>query len=176
MPWYARNEARSMGTLHTGPIRSAVAGRTDHIPLTVPGGSYVLPADHISHMGQNNTEAGLVKAAHVFGGSGPFGSAMAKVTHGRGAPHAPPVSRPSRLPMLKSSIFAYGGGTFSGPIRGEEPVDIMAAGGEYVIHPEVVKAIGEGDIDHGHKILDQYVLNTRKEHTKTLHKLPPPAK
>jgi hypothetical protein len=80
------------------------------------------------------------------------------------------------MPRIKSDIFAYGGGTFSGPVRGEEPVDIMAAGGEYVIHPEVVRAIGEGNIDHGHQILDQYVMGTRKEHTKTLSKLPPPAK
>src|ERR1700689_1058466 len=33
---------------HTGPIHSSVAGRTDHLPIHVPSGSYVLPADIIS--------------------------------------------------------------------------------------------------------------------------------
>jgi len=31
--------------LHTGPIHSPVAGRTDHLPMHVPAGSYVIPAD-----------------------------------------------------------------------------------------------------------------------------------
>lgn len=178
LPWYTRNEARSM--LHTGPIKSPVAGRTDHIPLKVLSGSYVLPADHISHMGQNNTEAGLARAAHMFGGAGPFGTAMPKVAGGRGAqPHAPPVSRPSPNPGLKmaSSIFAQGGKTHEGTVRGgDEGVDIMAAGGEFVIPPEVVAAVGGGNLDHGHQILDEWVMRMRKEHKKKLATLPPPAK
>lgn len=45
--------------VHTGPIHSAVAGRTDHLPMNVPSGSYVIPADIISAMGEGNTMAGL---------------------------------------------------------------------------------------------------------------------
>ena len=45
--------------LHTGPIHSAVAGRTDHLPMHVPHGAYVLPADIVSGMGQGNTVAGF---------------------------------------------------------------------------------------------------------------------
>lgn len=175
VPWYARNEARSM--LHTGPIRSPVAGRTDHIPLKVPGGSYILPADHVSHMGQNNTEAGMARAAHMFGGAGPFGSSLPKVARGRGAPHAPPVPRPQPNPSLKSSVFADGGKTHEGRVDdGDEGVDIMAAGGEFAVPPEVVREIGGGNIDHGHQVLDEWVLRTRNEHKKTLAKLPRPAK
>ena len=33
--------------LHTGPIHSKVAGRTDYLPMHVPSGSYVIPADII---------------------------------------------------------------------------------------------------------------------------------
>jgi hypothetical protein len=174
LPWFARNEARSM--LHTGPIKSPVAGRTDHIPLKVPSGSYVLPADHISHMGQNNTDAGMVRAAHMFGGQGPFGSTAPKVTRGRGAPHAPPVSRPPPSPSMKG-IFASGGKTFEGSAHGDDDgVDIMAAGGEFVIPPDIVEQIGGGNLDHGHQVLDEWVLRTRKEHKAKLHALPPPAK
>ena len=44
---------------HIGPIHSAVAGRTDHLPMHVPSGSYVIPADIISSMGEGNTMAGF---------------------------------------------------------------------------------------------------------------------
>lgn len=44
---------------HVGPIHSAVAGRTDHLPMHVPSGSYVIPADIISSMGEGNTMAGF---------------------------------------------------------------------------------------------------------------------
>lgn len=177
VPWFARNEARSM--VHSGPIHSVVNGRTDHIPMKVAGGSYVLPADYISHLGQNNTNAGQAKASLMFGHTGPFGSTIAKVAHGRGAPHAPPVPRPPSSPSkmkLPTPFQASGGKTFEGGVHGEEPIDIMAAGGEFVIHPEVVRQVGGGNIDHGHKILDRHVLKIREEHKKTLAKLPPPAK
>jgi hypothetical protein len=181
MPWFARNEARSM--LHTGPIKSPVAGRTDHIPLKVPGGSYVLPADHISHLGENNTDAGMARASHMFGTTGPFGSNLPKVVHGRGAPSAPPVPRPPVLSRSLShttrSVFSRGGGgNYQGGVQGndDEPVDIMAAGGEFVIHPAVVREIGNGNLDHGHQILDRWVMQERKKHQKTLAGLPPPAK
>ncbi len=171
--WFAKNEARSM--LHTGPIASAVNGRTDHIPLRVPNASYVLPADHISHMGQSNSIAGLAKAGRMFS-TGPFGSSLPKGAHGRGAPSAPAAPRPPASTMTKP-IFADGGKTHEGAAVGnDDGVDIMAAGGEFVIPPEVVRKIGEGNIEHGHKILDAWVLKTRNDHKKTLAKLPRPAR
>jgi hypothetical protein len=38
-----------------------------------------------------------------------------------------------------------------------------------------VRTIGGGDIDHGHKVLDQFVLNQRKAHIRALASLAPPA-
>jgi hypothetical protein len=55
-----------------------------------------------------------------------------------------------------------------------EEVPIIAAGGEYVIPPEKVQEIGGGDLDRGHEILDAFVKLVRKQHVKTLRKLPPP--
>lgn len=52
--------------IHTGPIKSQVKGRTDHIPLTVPAGSFVVPADVISGMGQGNSDAGHLELAKRF--------------------------------------------------------------------------------------------------------------
>lgn len=52
--------------IHTGPIKSQVKGRTDHIPLTVPGGSFVVPADVVSGLGQGNSDAGHLELAKRF--------------------------------------------------------------------------------------------------------------
>ncbi len=45
--------------IHVGPIHSSVAGRTDHLPINVPSGSYVIPADIVSSLGEGNTMAGF---------------------------------------------------------------------------------------------------------------------
>lgn len=127
---------------HVGPIASAVPGRTDNHPMDVPAGSYVLPADHVSSLGEGNTQAGMEILGEMFGRSGPYAEAI-----------------PAR---------AAGGSV--------EPVSIMAAGGEFVIPPEVVTAIGGGDIKKGHEALDHWVVSNRRNHIKTLRKLPGPAK
>lgn len=55
-------------------------------------------------------------------------------------------------------------------------VPIVAAGGEYVVHPDAVREVGGGDMDAGHAVLDEFVKRMRKELIKTLKKLPGPAK
>ena len=55
---------------HVGPIHSPVAGRTDHLPMHVASGSYVIPADIISAMGEGNTVAGFRVANVLFSGGG----------------------------------------------------------------------------------------------------------
>jgi hypothetical protein len=47
------------GGLHTGPIYSHVAGRTDHLNMNVPSGSFVFPADVVSALGEHNTLNGF---------------------------------------------------------------------------------------------------------------------
>jgi 8-oxo-dGTP pyrophosphatase MutT (NUDIX family) len=53
---------------HVGPIHAAVSGRTDHLPMTVESGSYVLPADIVSAGGEGNTLAGFKVLRRTFGG------------------------------------------------------------------------------------------------------------
>lgn len=53
-------------------------------------------------------------------------------------------------------------------------VPVVAAGGEFIISPEVVRDIGHGDISKGHAVLDKWVVQTRKKYAKTLMKLPGP--
>jgi len=85
--WQTRSEARSM--LHSGPINSIVGGRTDHHPMHVAAGSYVLPADHVSSLGQGNTANGHAVLNSMFGSGGkPMG-----IKRGMGAPRPPHLGK-----------------------------------------------------------------------------------
>lgn len=70
----ASNSLRNIQRVHAGPIISPVAGRTDHIPMNVASGSYVIPADIVSGVGQGNTAAGHQVLSHMFR-TGPYGMA-----------------------------------------------------------------------------------------------------
>lgn len=131
----AKGGEQNGNVVHVGPIHSRVAGRTDHLPMHVPAGAYVIPAEEVSAAGEGNTLAGF-KAIEGW---------VSKYHDDRYMPHG-------------------------------EPVPIVAAGGEYVIAPEVVSGLGDGDLAKGHRILDSYVMKLRKNHIKTLQKLPGPKK
>lgn len=140
--------------LHTGAIHSSVAGRTDHLPIHVPTGSYVLPADIVSASGEGNTIAGFKHARRVFGGE-PYGGGAQPYNH-TGGPY---------------------GMAAGGVAENEDPgIPIVAAGGEWVVHPHHVRNVGGGDLDMGHKVLDEFVKRYRKELIDTLKKLPGPRK
>lgn len=145
--------------LHVGPIHSSVAGRTDHLPMHVPSGSYVIPADIISAMGEGNTMAGFKHMRRVFGGT-PYGSGSAPYGQS-GGPYGEPLTRSGGGPAEDS----------------EEGVPIIAAGGEYVLSPdEVRQGAGAGDLERGHRVLDEFVKRVRAETVKTLKNLPGPRK
>ena len=140
--------------VHSGPIHSAVAGRTDHLPMHVASGSYVIPADIISAMGEGNTMAGFKHMRTIFGGV-PY--------TGQDAP------------------YGVEGGPYGEPLPGKAEggvatVPIVAAGGEYVVTPEEVMKAGGGDLDTGHRVLDEFVNRMRAETVKTLKNLPGPKK
>lgn len=157
---------------HAGPIHSQVAGRTDHLPMHVKSGSYVIPADIISAMGEGNTMAGFRQAKRVFGSepyeqkSEPY--AQGAEPYGQASPE-PYEQGPDPYGAEEPSKAEGGGIT-------DDLVPIVAAGGEYVITPQQVAAIGKGDLDHGHKILDAFVKKTRAKTIDTLQKLPGPKK
>jgi hypothetical protein len=141
--------------LHVGPIHSSVAGRTDHLPMHVPSGSYVVPADIVSAMGEGNTMAGFKHMKLMFGGT-PYGQSSQPYGGSEG-PYGQALQ-----------TRAAGGQT--------EAVPIVAAGGEYVLSPEQVVEIGEGSLEDGHRALDEFVKRKRAETIKTLKHLPGPKK
>lgn len=55
-------------------------------------------------------------------------------------------------------------------------VPIVAAGGEFIVHPEHVRRVGGGDLKRGHKALEDMVKIIRAKTIKKLKKLPGPAK
>lgn len=141
---------------HSGPIHSSVAGRTDHLPLTVRSGSYVVPADVVGGMGEGNTVAGFKHLRRMFGGT-PYGGG--KTPYGQsGGPYG--------------SHMAGGGSTDDD--EHDSGVPIVAAGGEYVIDPSGVRFAGNGDLEAGHRVLDDFVKTMRAKIIKTMDKLPGP--
>jgi hypothetical protein len=214
--WMMHQASRNLH--YEGMIKSGVPGRTDKLPMSVPSGSYVLPADIPSALGQGNSIAGGHILQKMFS-SGPGGMPLPKM--GGGRPNMPRLNlRPQRMPK---SPFASGGsalanyrptipwnkdparqmrgvinpdqskgivedqraepeGSVKQPVErqlakgGKATVPIIAAGGEFIIHPDVVKDLGHGDINAGHKVLDQFVLHTRQKHISTLKNLPGPKK
>jgi hypothetical protein len=52
----------------------------------------------------------------------------------------------------------------------------MAAGGEFIVPPHIVAAVGRGNARRGHPVLDKFVMRLRQQHMKTLRKLPGPVR
>ena len=155
--------------IHTGPIHSTVAGRTDHLPVHVPSGSYVIPADVISGMGEGNTNAGFKILKRVFKGL-PYGGAGAPYGH-RGGPYGAGSAPYNPEAGLYGSDV--GAGHAAGGSTGKD-VKVVVAGGEYTLTPEEVMRAGDGDMERGHRVLDDFVKQMRAKIIKTMSKLPGP--
>lgn len=158
-PWYTRAELRDSTQGEQGFLHGSTPGRADAIKTSAPSGSYVIPADVVSGLGQGNSMAGAKALDNKFNG-GPWGTSLPRAGRGAGAPRPP-------SPLKK---LAKGGDAGSGPIP------VMLSHGEYVIKPEVVAAIGDGNAKSGFKILDHFVLEMRKRTIDKMKKLPGPAK
>jgi len=81
--------------------------------------------------------------------------------HGMGIPHPP---------HMKLG-FAKGGAT--------ESVPVYVSDGEYSVHPDIVKnhpRLGNGDQEHGHQVLDKFIVEMRKRIIKKMKSLPGPKK
>lgn len=132
-------------------LHSDVPGRTDKLPIKVQSGSYVVPADIVSGLGQGNSLAGT-KAISSMVDSGGLRAPKLKM-------------KAFRRPKI-GTRFASGGPT--------PRVPIIAAGGEHILTPDEVRQIGHGDMEHGHNYLDSWVIDERKKNRRTLGKLKPP--
>lgn len=156
-------QSPSYNLRHQGLLNSSIPGRTDKLPMRVKSGSYVVPADIVSGLGQGNSMAGGAILKNMFN-TGPLGI---KPMHPRG-------TQPPRLrPMMKQPHLQEGGEADEGE---DDHVPIIAAGGEFIISPEAVQHVGHGDINAGHKVLDRLMLKFRKKNIEDQKKLKPPKK
>lgn len=57
------------GGVVSGPIVGATGGRADELPVEVPAGAYVIPADIVAYLGEGNTLAGMEQLKAMFGES-----------------------------------------------------------------------------------------------------------
>ena len=171
-PWYVRQESR--GLMHTGPINSAVPGRTDTHRMSVPSSSYVFPADFVSHLGQNNSAAGMSILGKMT--SGPYGGGKPM-----GIPHGHLPAAP-HLPKMGGMGMSDRGGSRGGDGNVGQPVDVVTAGGEWVASPEHIMNLMHNigakpkSWKEAHSLLDKWVLDIRKKHIAKLKSLPPPVK
>lgn len=147
----------------SGLIHGTTGGRTDNRDMTVPQGAYIVPADIVSGMGQGNTIAGGAVLGKLMN-RGPYNMNIPRAMKGS---RTGPRHSSKSFNSTTSFSFADGGGTGEG-------TPIVAAAGEYVIHPDDVRRLGGGDLDTGHDILDAFVKHMRDKTIKTLRKLPGP--
>lgn len=186
-PWYARQEERGEnyggGYGHYGLIATGVPGRTDRHALDVPAGSYVLPADVVSGVGEGNTMAGAAVIDRMLH-SAPYGITPPRAGGRSRLPRPPGVYHMSGPPMAEG-----GSAPSEGTAKGQVP--IIVAGGEFIVPPDYVAyhpklgALDPNDksekgyqkaLTRGHDILDAWVKHARDQHIKTLKRLPGPAK
>lgn len=139
-----------------GLFHANTPGRTDNQNVSVAHNSYIIPADVVSGLGQGNTMAGAKVLDHLTGGGVSGGKAPSSMGSGLPGPATP---------------FANGGMERMHP---GGMIPIIVAGGEYHITPDKVEKIGNGNIKHGHQILDHFVKHVREKTVKEMKKLPGP--
>jgi hypothetical protein len=163
--WQTKGEARQ---LHTGPVLSAVPGRTDAHAVKVPNGAYVIPSDSISGRGQGNTLAGMNFWQKRFS-MGPYDTSSGSIRHGAGAPR----------PVVPRAPHMAAGGHLG---HGTAAVPVNIAGGELVVPADKClefarKHLGRNvSLETAHRFLDALIVEERKLLVKQLKKLPGPVK
>jgi hypothetical protein len=106
-------------------------------------------------MGEGNTMAGFKNIKRMFAGA-PYGQS--------GGPYG-------------QSAGPYGS-TLPGKADGGEVqgVPCVLAGGEYVLAPHEVAYAGDGNMEQGHRVMDDFIKQYRDKSIKTLSNLPGPRK
>lgn len=189
-PSWTRSAANEINRPESGFLSGSSMGRADAVSTTAPAGAYILPADVISGLGEGNSLAGA-RAVEEMLASGPWGTPKVRPHGGSGPPRAPAVKIPN--PEV-GQMEAKGGG-----VKGPAPtkrVPVLLSHGEFQIGvPHVIQIGRHFLMDHakksgkngaiptpqqslkaGHKILDAFVLDQRKQHIAKLKSLPGPVK
>lgn len=129
------------GKVHKGAIHSTVAGRTDHLPMHVASGSYVIPADIISAMGEGNSMAGFKVAKDIFsrdntditkgtpyGESGlPYGASAPQKAGGGAADSGQAAARSTVATAVRPAVISTNRPTFTAAPKATAPAVVTRA-------------------------------------------------
>jgi hypothetical protein len=160
-PWWERQELRD--STEGGFLHGSTSGRADLLKTSSPAGSYILPADVVAGLGEGNSLAGA-RVIEESLNSGPHGIPMPRGARGNTMP------RGARLPKEE----AKGGGVQDAP--GQRRIPVLLSHGEFQVSPHHVRNLGSGNINNGHRILDEFVKEVRKRTISKMKSLPGPAK
>lgn len=191
IPYTERADIRGETALPPqGLIHSPVGGRTDQLPLSPAAGSYVIPADVVSGLNEGNTLGGAAVLDKMLY-SEPYGIRPAQHRGHSTIPHPPAPAHFAKGGSTKANVIPFPS-TLHDPHEGKPgTVPIIAAGGEYIVPPDVVayhSHLGMGDphnpnpqhkkaaLKRGHTILDAFVKHIRAKTVKEMKALPGPAK
>lgn len=152
-------------------------------------GKAAKPSDDAS--GSGNAKGGVIRSALDIARKYARGGVVVGPLIGNtgGRDDKLPVDAPANSFVIPADVVSYWGtgNSLAGLDRmkkmfGESSrasggtVPIMASDGEYIVSPEEVLRRGNGDMDHGNRVLEHFVLQSRRDHINTLKKMPPPSK
>jgi hypothetical protein len=113
------------GGVFSGYIHGNTGGRTDNKEINVPSGTYIVPADILSGLGQGNSHAGA-DALHKLFRMGPYGSEESSITRkaGGGAvgEPVPIVAASGEMAIPPDKVAEIGGGDMT---KGHSILDAM---------------------------------------------------
>lgn len=109
-----------MGSPFAGYIHGATGGRTDNRPIDVAEGSYVIPADILSGLGEGNSHAGWAALQAQFGMDKP----PAKAEGGAIGSSVPIVAAAGEGVIPPDKVAEIGGGDVA---RGHSILDAMVS-------------------------------------------------
>lgn len=166
-PWWSREEENQSVNRH-GLLASPVAGRTDHLAVSPATGSYVIPADVISGLGEGNTLAGANVMQKILE-TGPHGIRMPQERRGMGPPRPPPAYREGEGDDGMASgggLPHYASGGMSPAVsaylasNGTGGSGLPSGGGSAVPSTGINASTGKGTSDSGIPALDAYLNQT----------------
>jgi hypothetical protein len=144
---------RARGGSVVGALKGKGKGRADDIKISARPGSHVIPADVVSAMGGGNSIAGHDILGQMFPKS--IKPRLQKGAMGQ-SKKVPNVS-----PTKIQSVNMFGGRSTGKMFSDGGSVPIAVSDGEFIISPEDVKDVGEGNIDAGHKVLNDFIIRVR---------------
>lgn len=139
------NARRKASGGRVGAVNGTTGGRADKLPIEAPEGAFIVPSDIVSALGEGNTLAGQKKLAARFPKTKAKSTGLGK------------IKTPSGFG------FKRGGA-----------VPIKISDGEFIVSPDHVTSLGGGDIDHGHRVLSEFVKHTRAKTISHLKTIPGP--